>query len=181
MMISTTFFLFLIWTLYPKFSRKLLPLVSSLTYCLTPYLLHSNLLIACSFPQKPHSVFTVSDWSWWGHFSYSSWFICSLRFCWSFHPPWSSSKLVWYSEPFSWLVCIFILSYLALSGSLHPKFQFIFLKSFLWCISRFRPWPTSFHSLFATPLGSVISPRTQSNTTSMLMTSSYTSLPLLQI
>ena len=43
MMISTTFVLFLIWTLFPKFSRKLLPLVSSLTYCLTPYLLHSNL------------------------------------------------------------------------------------------------------------------------------------------
>ena len=33
MMISTTFVLFLIWTLSPKFSRKLLPLVSSLTYC----------------------------------------------------------------------------------------------------------------------------------------------------
>ena len=35
MMISTSFVLFLIWTLFPKFSRKLLPLVSSLTYCLT--------------------------------------------------------------------------------------------------------------------------------------------------
>ena len=31
---------------------------------------------------------------------------------------------------------------------LHPKFHFIFLKSFLWCTSRFRPWPTSFHSLY---------------------------------
>ena len=30
MTISTTFVLFLIWTLYPKFSRKLLPLLSSL-------------------------------------------------------------------------------------------------------------------------------------------------------
>ena len=29
-----------------------------------------------------------------------------------------------------------------------PKFHFIFLKSFLWCTSRFRPWPTSFHSLY---------------------------------
>ena len=28
------------------------------------------------------------------------------------------------------------------------KFHFIFLKSFLWCTSRFRPWPTSFHSLY---------------------------------
>ena len=25
---------------------------------------------------------------------------------------------------------------------------FIFLKSFLWCTSRFHPWPTSFHSLY---------------------------------
>ena len=42
MMISTTFVLFLIWTSSPKYSRKLLPLVFSLTYCLTPYLVHSN-------------------------------------------------------------------------------------------------------------------------------------------
>ena len=35
MMISTTFVLFLIWTLFPKFSRKLLPLVSSLTHLLS--------------------------------------------------------------------------------------------------------------------------------------------------
>ena len=62
MMISTTFVLFLIWTLFPKFSRKLLPLVSSLTYCLIPYLLHSNLPIACSIPLKPHfSVFTMTS------------------------------------------------------------------------------------------------------------------------
>ena len=40
------------------------------------------------------------------------------------------------------------LSHLTFSGSLHPKFHFIFLKSFLWCTSRFRPWPTSFHSLY---------------------------------
>ena len=41
--------------------RKLLPLVSSLTYCLTLYLLHSNLPIACSIPLKPHfSVFTMT-------------------------------------------------------------------------------------------------------------------------
>ena len=65
--------------------------------------------------------------------------------CWSFHPSWSSSTLVWSSWYFSWLV--FVLSYLTFSGSLHPKFHFIFLKSFLWCTSRFRPWPTSFHSL----------------------------------
>ena len=50
MMISTTFVLFLISTLYQKFSRKLLPLVSSLTYCQTPYLRHSNLPIACHIP-----------------------------------------------------------------------------------------------------------------------------------
>ena len=43
---------------------------------------------------------------------------------------------------------VFILSYLTFSGSLHPKFQFIFLRSFLWCTSRFRPWPISFHSLY---------------------------------
>ena len=63
MMISTTFVLFLIWTLSPKFSRKLLPLVSSLTYCLTlNYLLHSNLPIACSIPLKPHfSAFTMTS------------------------------------------------------------------------------------------------------------------------
>ena len=62
MMISTTFVLFPIWTLFPKFSRKLLPLVSSLTYCLIPCLLHSNLPIACSIPLKPHfSVFTMTS------------------------------------------------------------------------------------------------------------------------
>ena len=77
---------------------------------------------------------------------YSSWFICCLRYCWSFHPSSSSSTLVWSSWYFSWLV--FILSYLTFSGSLHPKFHFIFLKSFLWCTSRFGPWPTSFHSLY---------------------------------
>ena len=61
-MISTTFVLFLILTLSPKFSRKLLPLVSSLTYCLTLYLLHSDLPIACSIPLKPHfSVFTMTS------------------------------------------------------------------------------------------------------------------------
>ena len=37
-----------------------MPLVSSLTYCLTPYLLHSDLPIACSIPLKPHFlVFTI--------------------------------------------------------------------------------------------------------------------------
>ena len=48
--------------LSPKFSRKLLPLVSSLTYCLTPCLLHSNLPIACSIPLKSHFlVFTMTS------------------------------------------------------------------------------------------------------------------------
>ena len=62
MMISTTSVLFLIWTLSPKFSRKLLPLVSSLAYCLTHFLLHSNLPIACYILLKPHfSVFTMTS------------------------------------------------------------------------------------------------------------------------
>ena len=52
-------------------------------------------------------------------------------------------------------------SHLTFSGSLHPKFHLIFLKSFLWCTSRFRP---------------LSSQRTQSNTTSMLMTPSCTFL-----
>ena len=52
----------------------------------------------------------------------------------------------WY---FSWLV--FILSYLTFSGSLYPRFHFVFLKSILWCTSRFRPWSTSFHSLYNPP------------------------------
>ena len=151
MMISTTFVLFLIWTLFPKFSRKLLPLVSSFTYCLIPYLLHSNLPIACSIPLKPHFLGIHNDLilamdrgevtS-----SYSSWFICCLRYCRSFHPSSSSSTLVWSSWYFSWLVLI--LSHLTFSSSLHPKFHFIFLKSFLWCTSRFRPWSTSFLSLY---------------------------------
>ena len=50
----------------------------------------------------------------------------------------------------------FILSYLTFSGSLHPKFHFIFFKSFLWCTSRFRPCSLLF-TLYTTPLGSVIS------------------------
>ena len=38
-----------------------MPLVYSLTYCLTPCLLHSNLPIACSIPLKPHfSVFIMT-------------------------------------------------------------------------------------------------------------------------
>ena len=49
-MISTTFVLFLILTLYQKFSRKLFPLVSSLTYCQTLYLRHSNQPIAFQIP-----------------------------------------------------------------------------------------------------------------------------------
>ena len=41
---------------------------------------------------------------------------------------------------------------------LHPKFHFIFLMSFLWCNSRFRPWPMHLFSPFiTTPFGSVIS------------------------
>ena len=48
------------------------------------------------------------------------------------------------------------------------KFHFIFLKSFLWCTSRFRPWPTSFH-LFIQLLLALSSQRTQSSTTFMLM------------
>ena len=94
------------------------------------------------YSQWPH----LSDGSWWGHFSYSSWFICCLRYCRSFHPSSSSSTLVWTSWYFSWLVLI--LSHLTFSSSLHPKFHFIFLESFLWCTSRFGPWPTSFHSLY---------------------------------
>ena len=151
MMISTTFVLFLIWTLFPKFSRKLLPLVSSLTYCLIFLIFFIPICLShvpfhwnhtSRYSQWPH----LSDGSWWGHFSYSSWFICCLRYCRSFHPSSSSLTLVWSSWYFSWL--FLILSHLTFSSSLHPKFHFIFLKSFLWCTSRFRPWPTSFHSLY---------------------------------
>ena len=73
-------------------------------------------------------------------------FICCLWYCRSFYSSSSSSTLVWSSWHFSRLV--FILSYLTFSSSLHPKFHFIFLKSFLWCTSRFRPWPTSIYSLY---------------------------------
>ena len=66
----------------------------------------------------------------------------------------ASSKLVWSSWHISRLVSI--LSYLPFSGSLHPKFHFIFLKSFLWCISSFRPWPT-FYTLYTIPFDSVSS------------------------
>ena len=63
MMISTTFVLFLIWTVYPKLSRKLLLLVSSLAYylTLTPYLRHSNLHIACHIPLKPHLILSIHN------------------------------------------------------------------------------------------------------------------------
>ena len=36
------------------------------------------------------------------------------------------------------------------------QLNFIFLKSFLWCTSRFGPWPTSFHSLYKQLLSSEI-------------------------
>ena len=110
------------------------------THCLSHVPFHWN--HTSRYSQWPH----LSDGSWWGHFSHSSWFICCLRYCRSFHPSSSSSTLVWSSWYFSWLVLI--LSHLTFSSSLHPKFHFIFLKSFLWCTSRFRPWPTSFHSLY---------------------------------
>ena len=72
MMISTFFVLFLIWTLFPKFSRKLLPLVSSLTYCPIPYLLHSNLPIACSID---HSILLHRLQHWFGlHGTSLDWF-----------------------------------------------------------------------------------------------------------
>ena len=61
-MISTTFALFLIWTLFPNSWES-----CCLSYSVSPilsnsYLLHSNLPIACSIPLKPHfSVFTMTS------------------------------------------------------------------------------------------------------------------------
>ena len=57
-----------------------------------------------------------------------------------------------------WLF-IYILSPHCFSGSLPPKFHFIYSHYlFLWCTSRFRPWPIIIiHSIITTPLGSLIS------------------------
>ena len=51
------------------------------------------------------------------HFTHSSRLICCLRNCRSFHPSYSSSKLVWSCWSVSWLVLILSLS--LLSGSLN--------------------------------------------------------------
>ena len=162
-------------------------LVSSLTVSylsLTPYLIIPICLSHVPFhwnythqySQWPH----LSDGSKWGHFFFSSSFICCLWYCRSFHPSSSSSTLVWFSwYNFSWLV--FILSYITFSGSIHPKFHFIFFKSVLWCTSRFRPSLAYFFSLFIQLLLALSSPGAQSNTTSMLMTPSNTFFSLLRI
>ena len=96
----------------------------------------------------------------------------------SFHPSYSSSKLVrsWWSV--SWLVLI--LSLTSLSGSLNQWLHLCILYCFLWCTPRFRTWPTPFHSLYNSSwLGDL--KKNPSNIICTLMTLSCTSLSLLQI
>ena len=89
--------------------------------------------------------YILSDRSWWGHFSYSSWFICCLRYCRSFHPSSSSSTLVsLHGTSLDWFS-----SYLtSRSQAVSIQNSTSSFSNFLWCTSRFRPWSTSFHSLY---------------------------------
>ena len=179
MMISTTFVLFLISTLYPKFSRKLLPLVSSLTYCLTPYLRHSNLPTACHNPLLSiHNELILST----ERGEVTS--LIHLHLSAVDHLLSIISSLIIIFEIGSVFMALLLTGFhlilphvLRQSTSKIPlHFSQIFLVEYLKV-----PTLTHFFTIFIQSLLALSSPRTQPNTTFMSMTPSYTSLSLIQI
>ena len=180
MMISTTFVLFLIWTLFPKFSRKLLPLVSS------PHLLSNSL--SSSF-QSAYRMFHSTETTLLGIHNdlilamdrgeVISLILLDLSAAFDTvdHSILLHRLQHWFGlHGTSWLV--FILSHLTFSSSLHPKFHFIFLN--LSCGVPQVPSLAHFFSLFIQLLLALSSQRTQSSTTFMLMIPNCTFLLLLQ-
>ena len=159
-----------------------MPLVSSLTFCPTPYLLHFNLPIACSIPLKPHfSVFTMT--------SSQRWIVVRslLLFFLIYLLPSILSIIPSFFIVFN-IGLVFMV--LLLTGfhfiSTHvlrqsPSKIPLHLSQIFLVVYLKVPSLTHFFSLFIQLLLALSSQRTQSNTTSMLMTPSCTLLSLLQI
>ena len=130
----------------------------------------------------------LSKGSWWGHFSYSFWFIWCLWYCQSFHPTSSSSELFGLQSSWHFSSLVFILSYLMFSHLILPhvlkqspfKIPLHLSQIFLVVYLKVLSLAQFFSRFIQLPLA-LSSQRTQSNTTSMLMTPSCTFLSLLQI